>query len=129
MIIEQQHFTDLLKTIVDLNTAVIKKRLPSGDSPMYSINVLKKHWQSEFPLDINKCLCYSCYDYKKTDAVVILRYGKNLKSFTREQIKLGCLSEMISRIIQWINKDSIWIDKQIEYVKELIESDYDIKKL
>lgn len=43
MVISQQHFTDLLKTIVDLNKAVLKKQLPSGDSPMYSINVLKKH--------------------------------------------------------------------------------------
>lgn len=128
MVIPQQQFTDLIKSLTVLNKAVLKKNLPEINS-MMGIGVDKRNWSVEMLFDINKALYYTTYGYKKTDAVVILRYGKNLKAFTREQIKNGCLSEMISRIIQWINKDSIWIQDQIEYVKELIESDYDTTKL
>ena len=128
MVIPQQQFTDLIKSLMVLNKAVLKKNLPEVNS-MMGIGVDKRNWSVEMLFDINKALYYTVYGYKKTDAVVILRYGKNLKAFTREQIKLGCLPEMISRIIQWINKDSIWIQDQIEYVKELIESDYEISKL
>ena len=128
MVIPQQQFTDLIKSLTVLNKAVMKKNLPEINS-MMGIGADKRNWSVEILFDINKALYYTVYGFKKTDAIVILRYGKNLKAFTREQIKQGCLSEMISRIIQWINRDSIWIQDQIEYVKELIESDYEISKL
>lgn len=129
MTISQQHFTDLLKTIVDLNRSVLKKQLPTGDSPMYSINVLKKHWQAEFLFDITKSLCYTCYEYKYTAAIVILRVGKNLRAFTRDQIKNGCFPEMVGRLIQWLNKDNIWIEDQVDYVKRLLEADYNVDEI
>lgn len=128
MVIPQQQFTDLIKSLTVLNKAVLKKTLPEVNS-MMGIGADRRNWSVEMLFDINKALYYTTYGFKKTDAVVILRYRKNLKAFTREQIKQGALPEMISRIIQWINRDSIWIQDQIEYVKELIESDYDISKI
>lgn len=60
---------------------------------------------------------------------MILRVGKNLRAFTRDQIKNGCFPDMVGRIIQWLNKDNIWIEDQVDYVKRLLEADYNVDEI
>ena len=128
MVIPQQQFTDLIKSLTVLNKAVLKKNLPEINS-MMGIGVDKRNWSVEMLFDINKALYYTVYGYKKTDSIAILRLGKNIRAYTREQIKQGCLPDMIGRIIRWMNIEGIWIENQLDYVSRLLEVDYEISKL